>query len=124
MGQKHSFILKTPLSSSFPISPLTGLPPGTYLALIWGRRAQLGLDPLPTLHPSEAWQRYKPFLQAGGAVLARTAVLLGTKTLAAAVATRLGPASIASHQVGRRRHPSWTRIHCVASRQGVNMNFY
>lgn len=29
----------------------------------------------------------------------RTAVLLGTKTLASAVATRLGPASIASHQV-------------------------
>ena len=70
--------------------------------LIWSRRSQLGLDPLPSLgNPTEAWRHYKPFLQAGGAVLARTTVLLGTKTLAAAVATRLGPASIASHQVDK-----------------------
>ena len=73
---------------------------GAYLYLIWTRRAELGLDPLPPrVHPAEAWQQYAPFLQAGGAVLMRTAVLLGTKTLGAAVATRLGPASIASHQV-------------------------
>ena len=73
---------------------------GAYLYLVWTRRAELGLDPLPPrVHPAEAWQQYAPFLQAGGAVLMRTAVLLGTKTLGAAVATRLGPASIASHQV-------------------------
>ena len=73
---------------------------GAYLYLVWTQRAELGLDPLPPrVHPAEAWQQYAPFLQAGGAVLMRTAVLLGTKTLGAAVATRLGPASIASHQV-------------------------
>ena len=41
----------------------------------------------------------KPFLTAGGAVLMRTALLLGTKTLASATAARLGPIPIASHQV-------------------------
>lgn len=143
----------------------------TYLALGWGRRQELGLDPWPQMDVRKAWKQYVPFLQvrgwrgsgdrvrgacciqmrtrgpapastlalwasalgrfprmpqcsihsscasltlcpppgcsvcyifvpqAGGAVLMRTAVLLGTKTLASAVATRLGPASIASHQV-------------------------
>ncbi|GAX78362.1 hypothetical protein CEUSTIGMA_g5804.t1 [Chlamydomonas eustigma] len=73
---------------------------GTYLYLMWGKRADLGLDSAPQLlNPGEAARQYTPFLKAGGAVLLRTAVLLGTKTLSAAVATRLGPASIASHQV-------------------------
>lgn len=38
-------------------------------------------------------------LQAGSAVVMRTGSLLGTKTLATAVAARLGPGSVASHQV-------------------------
>lgn len=42
---------------------------------------------------------YAPFLRAGGAVLLRTGLLLGTKTLASSVAMRLGPTSMASHQV-------------------------
>ncbi|KAG1676823.1 hypothetical protein FOA52_010332 [Chlamydomonas sp. UWO 241] len=72
---------------------------GTYLYLGWQRREQLGLVPLPDIDPRRAWRSYVPFLQSGGAVLMRTGVLLGTKTLASAVATRLGPNSIASHQV-------------------------
>jgi len=42
---------------------------------------------------------YAPFLQAGGAVLLRTGLLLGTKTLASAVAMRLGPEQMSTHQI-------------------------
>jgi MATE family multidrug resistance protein len=38
-------------------------------------------------------------LQASSAVLLRTGALLGTKTMATAVATRLGTSAVASHQV-------------------------
>lgn len=40
-----------------------------------------------------------PFLQAGGAMLMRTGLLLGTKTLASATAARLGVVPVAAHQV-------------------------
>ena len=40
-----------------------------------------------------------PFLSVGGALLARTAALIGTMTLATAVATRLGTLAVAAHQV-------------------------
>jgi len=73
---------------------------GAYLWLGWQRREELGLSgQLPAVDPRTTWKSYLPFVQAGSAVLMRTTVLLGTKTLAAAVATKLGPASIASHQV-------------------------
>lgn len=70
-----------------------------YLIIGWSRRSELGLDTLPTINAQNLSTQFMPFLQAGGAVLMRTSVLLGTKTLASAVATRLGPAAIASHQV-------------------------
>lgn len=40
-----------------------------------------------------------PFLQVGGALLARTAALIGTMTVATAVATRVGTLAVAAHQV-------------------------
>ncbi|KAK9823864.1 hypothetical protein WJX72_006021 [[Myrmecia] bisecta] len=70
-----------------------------YTGLLWQRRDVLGLWPLPALSLQEVQADYLPFLHAGGAVLARTFLLLGTKTLASAVATRLGTVSIAAHQV-------------------------
>lgn len=75
---------------------------GVYLALLWGRREQLGgLHPGSLLGPKAAQtlEEFAPFLKAGGAVLMRSTLLLGTKTLAAATATRLGAVPIASHQV-------------------------
>ncbi len=39
---------------------------------------------------ARAGQDFLPFLRAGSAVLARTTLLLGTKTIATAVATRCG----------------------------------
>jgi putative MATE family efflux protein len=71
-----------------------------YVWLVWQRRDVLGLWPPPPRVPLRQLRaRLAPFLQAGGAVVMRTGSLLGTKTLAAAVATRLGPTSVASHQV-------------------------
>lgn len=70
-----------------------------YGALIWKRREELGLSPMPVLDLRALPTQLAPFLRAGGAVLARTMLLLGTKTLASATATRLGPVPIASHQV-------------------------
>lgn len=64
---------------------------GVYLALLWGRREQLGgLHPGSLLGPKAAQtlEEFAPFLKAGGAVLMRSTLLLGTKTLAAATATR------------------------------------
>lgn len=49
-----------------------------------------GLWPPPELSLAEAKSSYLPFLTAGAAVLMRTALLLGTKTLASGVATRWG----------------------------------
>lgn len=74
-----------------------------YLSLLYRRKDQLGgLDirgAVISSSLSAAAADMAPFLQAGGAVLLRTAMLLGTKTLASATAARLGPTSIASHQV-------------------------
>eukprot|EP00798_Chlamydomonas_sp_ICE-L_P016329 gene16330-22519_t len=72
---------------------------GAYLYVGRQRCQELDMWPLPALPgPLKAWDQYLPFVQAGGAILMRTTVLLGTKTLAAAVAARLGPASIGAHQ--------------------------
>ena len=76
-----------------------------YLSLLYGRRQELGgravvtqaLGSVQAMRASLA--DMAPFLSAGGAVLMRTALLLGTKTLASATATHLGPVPIASHQV-------------------------
>jgi putative MATE family efflux protein len=74
-----------------------------YLSLLYRRKDQLGgLEIGSAVNSSSlgaATADMAPFLQAGGAVLLRTALLLGTKTLASATAARLGPTSIASHQV-------------------------
>ena len=40
-----------------------------------------------------------PLLQGGGAMLMRTGLLTGTRTLAAATATRMGAVALASHQI-------------------------
>ncbi len=74
-----------------------------YLSLLYRRKEQLGgLEIGSAINSTSlgaAAADMAPFLQAGGAVLLRTAMLLGTKTLASATAARLGPTSIASHQV-------------------------
>lgn len=62
-----------------------------YLGLLWGRRDALGgLSASSVLgaRGAHALQEFLPFLRAGGAVLMRTALLLGTKTLASATAAR------------------------------------
>lgn len=75
-----------------------------YLGLLWRRREELGGAPalqsaLQGGSVKQVAAEFAPFLSAGGAVLLRTAALLGTKTLASATAARLGPVPIASHQV-------------------------
>lgn len=72
---------------------------GAYCWLVWQRRDVLGLWPPPRMPANQIKQRLMPFLQAGSAVVMRTGSLLGTKTLATAVAARLGPGAVASHQV-------------------------
>jgi hypothetical protein len=65
-----------------------------YLGLLYRRRAELGgLDPRLLLGARlrEAAAEMAPFLQAGSAMLMRTALLLGTKTLASATAARWPP---------------------------------
>lgn len=70
-----------------------------YCWLIWQQRSELALWPPPSIPVHEVRQRMMPFVQAGSAVMMRTGSLLGTKTLATAVAARLGPGAVASHQV-------------------------
>lgn len=70
-----------------------------YCWLVWQKRDVLSLWPPPQVPVNEVRRRLMPFLQAGTAVVMRTGSLLGTKTLATAVAARLGPGSVASHQV-------------------------
>lgn len=76
---------------------------GAYLTLLWGQREKFGgLDVRSAINVTslgDAATEMAPFLTAGGAILMRTALLLGTKTLASATAARLGPVNIASHQV-------------------------
>ncbi|KAL4425326.1 hypothetical protein ABPG75_009342 [Micractinium tetrahymenae] len=73
-----------------------------YLGGLWARRDALGgLSPRLVLgsRVADALAEMGPFLQAGGAMLMRTGLLLGTKTLASATAARLGVVPVAAHQV-------------------------
>eukprot|EP00890_Picochlorum_soloecismus_P002412 jgi/Picsp_1/3171/NSC_06011-R1_dna-damage-inducible protein f len=79
---------------------------GSYLFFLWKRRDMLGgseapkqIAALASESLSDLLVSFRPFFKAGGAVLMRTMLLLGTKTLASATAARLGSTSIASHQV-------------------------
>lgn len=75
----------------------------SYLYFLWSRRDSLGGAAAPEamkrMTPSELASSFTPFFNAGGAVLMRTVLLLGTKTMASATAARLGSTAIASHQV-------------------------
>ena len=78
----------------------------SYLFYLWKRRDMLGGSEAPkqimalaSESFSDLLMSFKPFFKAGGAVLMRTMLLLGTKTLASATAARLGSNAIASHQV-------------------------
>jgi len=78
----------------------------SYLFYLWNRRDMLGGSEAPKKMAALASESFsdllvsfRPFFKAGGAVLMRTMLLLGTKTLASATAARLGSTSIASHQV-------------------------
>lgn len=65
-----------------------------FLAVLWARRRRLGIElRLPT--PRDLI----PFLRVGGELSLRTFALIGTMTLAAAVATRVGTVAVAAHQV-------------------------
>lgn len=62
--------------------------------LLRGRTRQLGIRPrLPAL------TEIRPFLKIGGELALRTVALIGTLTLATAVATRVGTVQVAAHQV-------------------------
>jgi putative MATE family efflux protein len=66
-----------------------------FVRLIFGPRRDL-LGSAPTVpRPSELL----PFLRVGGELSIRTFALIGTMTLATAVATRVGTAEVAAHQV-------------------------
>lgn len=68
---------------------------GAFLWLLLGPRRDL-LGPNPRLpRPRELF----PFLRVGGELSIRTFALIGTMTLATAVATRVGTAEVAAHQV-------------------------
>ncbi|TVR58980.1 MAG: MATE family efflux transporter, partial [Gemmatimonadales bacterium] len=68
---------------------------GAFIWLIFGPRRDL-LGPSPHL-PS--FREVLPFLRVGGELSLRTFALIGTMTLATAVATRVGTAEVAAHQV-------------------------
>lgn len=71
-----------------------------YTFILWNKhRDHLGLNCSLQTALRRAQSGYLPFLSAGGTMLLRTSVLLGTKTLASSVATHLGPVSISAHQV-------------------------
>lgn len=73
-----------------------------YMGLLYKRRDDLGgLSPRLVLSSqlADALAEMTPFLKAGGAMLLRTGLLLGTKTLASATAARLGVVPVAAHQV-------------------------
>ena len=75
----------------------------SYLYFLWSRRESLGGSSAPEamkqMNMKELMRSFTPFFNAGGAVLMRTILLLGTKTMASATAARLGSTAIASHQV-------------------------
>jgi MATE family multidrug resistance protein len=63
--------------------------------LLRSRREELGIEP--------RWPRMReirPFLRIGGELALRTVALIGTMTLATAIATRVGTVQVAAHQVG------------------------
>lgn len=63
--------------------------------LLRARRRELGIQPrMPRL------AEIRPFLRVGGELAVRTLALIGTMTLATAVATRIGTVQVAAHQVG------------------------
>ncbi len=63
--------------------------------LLRSRRRELGIQPrVPRL------AEIRPFLRVGGELALRTLALVGTMTLATAVATRVGTVQVAAHQVG------------------------
>ena len=74
-----------------------------YLYFLWARRESLGGSSAPEamkkMDAEELFASFRPFFNAGGAVLMRTVLLLGTKTIASATAARLGSTAIGSHQV-------------------------
>lgn len=74
-----------------------------YLYFLWTRRESLGGSSAPEamkkMDAQELIASFRPFFNAGGAVLMRTILLLGTKTVASATAARLGSTAIGSHQV-------------------------
>lgn len=74
-----------------------------YLYFLWARRESLGGSSAPEamkkMDAEELIASFRPFFNAGGAVLMRTVLLLGTKTIASATAARLGSTAIGSHQV-------------------------
>lgn len=71
-----------------------------YTTILWSRhRESLGLNCSLRTVVQHAQSDYLPFLSAGGTVLLRTSLLLGTKTLASSVATHLGPINISAHQL-------------------------
>lgn len=72
---------------------------GLYGLALSQRGQQLQLWPPPRMDLGSLGKEMAPFVRAGGAVLMRTALLLGTKTLASAAAARLGAVPIAAHQV-------------------------
>ena len=81
---------------------------GAYGWLLWREKERLGLETWPVgwkpfgmtgKREDDGATTIDPFAAAGGAVLARSVLLLGTKTLAAASAARLGTAPLAAHQV-------------------------
>ncbi len=62
--------------------------------LLRSRRRELGIQPrVPRL------AEIRPFLRGGGELALRTLALVGTMTLATAVATRVGTVQVAAHQV-------------------------
>jgi len=88
----------------------------TYALLLWRRKDVFGgpADPAESREIVEngaeddgtllqdakkGWEEWKEFAGAGGAVMMRTVALLGTRLFATSVATHLGAAPVAAHQV-------------------------
>jgi MATE family multidrug resistance protein len=70
----------------------------TFLGLLLGtRRREMGI---PLVWPDPT--AFLPFLKVGRDLLLRTASLVGTMTLATAVATRVGTVAVAAHQVANQ----------------------
>jgi len=80
--------------------------------LLVDRREELGI-PLELPAPSELI----PFLRVGRELFVRTAALIGTMTLATAVATRIGVTAVAAHQVA---HQLWLFLALVVDALAVS----